>query len=61
MEQTSGGDLTYVFEFLLEEVHHIFLDNDALLVQILDDEVVVNAVDVDDDGLDGRIALDQDA
>jgi hypothetical protein len=53
--------LTYVFELLFEKVNHIFLDDDTLLVQVFDDKVVVNAVDVDDDGLDGRITLDQDA
>lgn len=57
----SRGVLTYVFELLFEKVNHIFLDNDTFLVQVLDDKVVVHAVDVDDDGLDGRIALDQDA
>ena len=52
---------TYIFELLFEEMHHVFLDDDSLLVQVFDDEVVVDAVDVDDDGLDGGIALDQDA
>lgn len=53
--------LTYVFELLFEKMNHIFLDNDTFFVQVLDDEVVVHAVDIDDNGLDGRIALDQDA
>jgi len=32
-----------------------------LLVQVLDDVVVVDAVDGEEDGLDVRVALDQDA
>ena len=55
------GVSTYVLEFLLEQVNHVFLNHDTFLVQIFDDEVVVDAIDVDDDGLDGRIAFDQDA
>lgn len=54
-------DSTYILELLLEELHHVLLDDDALLVEVLDDEVVVDAVDVDDDGFDGGIAFDQDA
>lgn len=53
--------VSYIFEFLFEQVNHVFLDHDTLLVQIFDDEVVVDAIDVDDDGLDGGIAFDQDA
>lgn len=55
------GGSTYVLEFLFEQVNHVFLNHDTLLVQILDDEVVIDAIDVDDDGFDGRIAFDQDA
>lgn len=55
------GFSTYVLEFLLEQVNHVFLDHNTFLVQIFDDEVVVDAIDVDDDRLDGRIAFDQDA
>lgn len=59
--EKDTGVSTYVLEFLLEQVNHVFLHHDTFLVQILDDEVVINAIDVDDDGLDGRIAFDQDA
>lgn len=55
------GVSAYVLEFLLEQVNHVFLNHDTFLVQIFDDEIVVDAIDVDDDGLDGRIAFDQDA
>jgi hypothetical protein len=57
----DGEVSTYVLELLFEEVNHIFLNDDTLLVQVFDDEVVIDAVDVDDDGFDGRIAFDQDA
>lgn len=57
----TPGVSTYVLEFLFEQVNHVFLHHDTLLVQILDDEVVIDAIDVDDDGFDGRIAFDQDA
>jgi hypothetical protein len=52
--------LEAVFQFLLEKSDHVLLNHDALLVEILNDKVVVGAVDVDDDGLDGGIAFDQD-
>ena len=55
----QGG--AHVFEFLLQKGHHVFLDDDPLFVEVLDDEVVVFAVNVDDDGFDGRVALDEDA
>jgi hypothetical protein len=55
------GVSTYILEFLFEQMNHIFLDHDTFLVQVFDDEVVVDAINVDDDGLDGRIAFDQDA
>lgn len=52
---------TYILELLLQQGHHVLLNHDALLVQVLDDEVVVVAVDIHDDGLDGRVALDEHA
>lgn len=39
---------------------HVLLDDEVRLVEVLDDVIVVLAVDVDDDGLDGRLALDED-
>jgi hypothetical protein len=42
-------------------VNHVFFNYDTFFVQIFDDEVVVDAIDVDDDGLDRRIAFDQNA
>lgn len=52
---------THVFQLLLQQRNHVFLDNNALLVQILNDKVVVLAINVDYNGLDGRIALNEHA
>ena len=51
--------VTDLFELQLEHVHHVLLHHDSLLIQILDDEVMLLAVDVDDDRLDSRLALDE--
>ena len=48
---------TDLFELQLEHVHHVLLNDNALLIEILDDEIVLLAVDVDDDRLDSRLAL----
>lgn len=53
-------DGSYIVKLSLELVQHVFLDNNPLIIQVLDDKVMVDRVDVDDDGLDGGIALDQD-
>jgi hypothetical protein len=42
-------------------VQHAFLDNERLVIQLLDDEVVLLAVDFDDYGLDGGVAFNEDA
>lgn len=53
--------LQAVVQLLLERLHHGLLDHNVLVVEDLDDELVVELiVDVDDDGLDRRVALDQD-
>lgn len=39
---------------------HVLLDQEVGVVQVFDDKVVALLVDVEDDGLDGRIDLDQD-
>lgn len=50
---------TYLLQFIFQARDHVLHDDDTLLVQVLDDVLVVLAVvDVDDDGLDGRVALD---
>lgn len=54
----SGTNLVKLF---LEGGDHVLLDNDVLVVEVLDDVVVVVGVDVDDDGLDGGVALDEDS
>lgn len=51
--------MTYVLEFLLEQLHHVFLNNQSLLIKIFDDDIVVNTIQVNDDGLDGWFALDE--
>lgn len=55
----DGG--THLLQLELEGRDHGLFDDDALLVKVLDDVVVVHAVDVDDDGLDRRVALDEHA
>ena len=52
--------MTYVLQFLLEQLHHVLLDNQCLFVKVFDDDVVVDTVQVNDDGLDGGFALDED-
>lgn len=52
---------THIFKLLLEQRNHVLLDDNALLVEVLDDEVVVFTVNVDNDGLDGGVALDEHA
>jgi hypothetical protein len=53
--------MTHVFELLFQKGYHVLLDHDPLLVQVLDDEFVIVAVNVHDDGLDRRVAFDQHA
>lgn len=50
-----------MLKLLLQDRHHVFLDYHARVVQILNDKVVACAVNVDNDGLDGRVALDENA
>lgn len=50
-----------LFQLPFERLHHVLVNHEALLVQVLNDKVVVVVVNVDDDRLDGRVALDQDA
>lgn len=52
---------TYILQLLFQERNHVLLNYNTLLVEVLYDEVMVVAVNVDDDGLDGRIALDEHA
>jgi hypothetical protein len=63
MGRSQGGrQSTHLVQELLQLRNHVLLDDDALLVQVLDNVlVVVFAVDRHDDGLDRRVALDQDA
>lgn len=50
-----------VLEHLLELLQHRLLDHDVLVVQVVDDVLVAAlGVDVDDYGLDRRVALDED-
>lgn len=51
---------THVLQLLLEQLHHVLLDYQPLLVEVFDDEIVVFAVEMDNDGLDRRLALDED-
>lgn len=57
----KGGSKINLFELPFEKCYHVFLDDDALLVEVLDYKVMILAVDADDDGLDGRVAFDQDS
>jgi hypothetical protein len=56
-----GRKSTYVLQLLLQHVHHVLLDNQMLLVEVFNDDVVVGAVKMDNDGLDGRLTLDEHA
>lgn len=50
-----------VLERLLQLLQHRFLDHDVLVIQVVDYVLVAAlGVDVDDDGLDRRVALDED-
>lgn len=50
-----------VLQRLLELLQHRFLDHDVLVIQVVDDVLVAAlGVDVDNDGLDRRVALDED-
>jgi hypothetical protein len=53
--------IAYVLELLLQRSDHVLLDNDTLLVEILDYVVMVVAIDVDNDGFDGWVALNEHA
>lgn len=53
--------MTHIFELLLQNLYHVFLDHQVMVVQVLDDEVMVDAVQVHNDGLDSRLALDEHA
>lgn len=59
--RVEEGEETHVFELLLQSRDHVLLNNDALLVKIFDDILVAFAIDADNDGLDGGVALDQDS
>ena len=51
---------THVVEQLLDQGSLVRLDKEVCLVQVLDDELVL-LVEVDEDGLDGGLALDERA
>lgn len=53
--------VTNLIELSLEQTNHILLYNDVLVVEILNDVVMVVGVDINDDGLDGGVALDEDS
>lgn len=50
---------THVFEFRFEHGDHVLFDNYALVVEVFDNVVMIGAIDAHDDGLDGRIAFDE--
>lgn len=52
---------SYVLELLLELGQHHLLNDEMGLIKVLDNVLVAVAVDVDDDRLDGRVALDENA
>ena len=53
---------THLLELLLEHGQHRFLDKKVGLIEVFNNELVVMvAVDVHEDRLDGRLALDQHA
>lgn len=54
--------LQSLLELDLEDLHHGLFNHDVLVVKHLDDVVViVLIVNADDDRLDGRVTLDEDA
>ena len=58
-ERERERERAHLFQLVLQHRHHVLLNKQMRLVQILDDDVVVGAVEVHDDGLDGRLALDE--
>lgn len=52
-------EFTHVFELSFEHGDHVLFDNYALLVEVFDNVVMIGAIDAHDDGLDGRIAFDE--
>ncbi len=46
---------------MLEQGNHVLFDDNTFLVKVFDDKVVIFAVNVDNDGLDGGVALDEHA
>lgn len=48
---------SYLFEPLFEAIQLVPLDHQMLVVEVLHDVVVVLLIDLQDDGLDGRITL----
>jgi hypothetical protein len=51
----------YLLESGLEAGQLILFNDHRLVIQVLDDEIMKSLVDLEYDGLDGRIALDKDA
>ena len=54
------GQNTHFVQSPFELGQSIALDDQGLVVKVLDDEVVALRVNLDDDGLDGLVALDED-
>ena len=55
------AEFTHVFELRFEHGDHVLFDNYALVVEVFDNVVMIGAIDAHDDGLDGRIAFDENA
>jgi hypothetical protein len=51
----------YFVQLHLQYCHHVLLDYKRLVIELFDDEGMILAVYLDDDGLDGWIALDKNA
>jgi len=61
MRSRGESERTYILELLLQELHHVLLNDQVGFIEILNDDVMVLAVEMDDDGLDGGFALNKHA
>lgn len=50
---------TYIFQSHLQSWQHALIDDKVCIIEIFNNEVVAFGVELDDDGFDGGIALDE--
>ena len=60
-DASQGKQRTHVIQPHLEDLQHALLDDERLVIEFFNDEVVLLAVDLHNDGFDGRVAFDEHA